>query len=252
LFCNTKILNFSNLSKYYAAFFIINQQVIKLAKVEFITLNSADEGDLADDQKHIWDTQITWLDNTLKDAEANNTIDFVFVAIHKTPISEMWVEGEMPYVRERVLPLIARYAKVQQLSYGHTHSFERGIYPSQVESAGDVSIVCGGGGTRDMPKSDIYLQKDYPEINISLGDHFFVIGEIDPATQSYKFETYSLGNEYRPLDCELVDSWYGKKVSVKPDQPSAYAIQIANDKAVLRASAFKGLCITIHKPFYVQ
>ncbi|MDR0542862.1 MAG: fibronectin type III domain-containing protein [Dysgonamonadaceae bacterium] len=208
----------------------------------FITLNSADEGDLAEDQKHIWDTQITWLENTLKAAEADNAIDFVFVAVHKTPISEMWVEGEMPYVRERVLPLIARYAKVQQLSYGHTHSFERGIYPSQVEGAGDVSIVCvgGGGGTRDMPKSDIYLQKDYPEINISLGDHFFVIGEIDPATQSYQFETYSLGNDYRPLDCERVDSWYGKKTSVKPDQPSAYVIQTLGDKAVLQASEFNG------------
>ena len=112
-------------------------------------------------------------------AEANDAIDFVFVAIHKTPISEMWVEGEMPYIKERVLPLITRYGKVQQLSYGHTHSFERGIYPSQVEGAGDLSIVCvgGGGGTRDMPKSEIYVQKDYPEINISLGDHFFVAWE---------------------------------------------------------------------------
>ncbi|GHT25242.1 hypothetical protein FACS189430_11580 [Bacteroidia bacterium] len=31
---NTKLLNLSNLSKYYATFFVKNQQVIELAKVE--------------------------------------------------------------------------------------------------------------------------------------------------------------------------------------------------------------------------
>lgn len=215
---------------------------MQLQNTLFVTLNSANDEDLQGDQKNLFTEQTKWLDAKLAEAQANPAIDFVFVAVHKTPISEMWIQGEMPYVKNEVLPVLQKYSKVQQLTYGHTHSYERGIWPSKANGATDITLACvgGGGGNRDVPGGADLEQKDYPEINISLGDNFFVLAEIDPDTKSYEFKTYSFGNSDRPLDCELVDSWKGKKEGTAPAQPTAFATQRKEDNLLFEGSGYKG------------
>lgn len=208
----------------------------RIQNTVFISLNANVEW--IDNHVDMQNEQIEWLETNLPKFEADETVDFVFVSTHQTPMSEMWQQGVEPFVRDRILPTIAKYPKVQQLSYGHTHSYERGIYPAQSAEGNDLTLVCvaGGGGHRDVPGGAGLEQKDLEEIKISLGDYFFVLGEIDPTSKTYKFETYSLGSNEKPLvPVQLVDSWIGSANSVRPAIPQANVAKEESGKFIFQA-----------------
>ncbi len=220
----------------------------RMGSVLLIGLNSTDQPSL----QGIFTQQKEWLRMQLDNAEANDSIDFVFCFVHAHPMSELWVNGSISFVRDQVLPLIKQYSKVQQLTWGHTHGFERGITANtHLNTKGDITLFCngGGGGTRD--RWGEYVQNDYSEIHTTLEQYFYTICEIDTESKSYEFKVYGLGNPQVPLNNVLIDSWSRKLNLTKPAKPVAASVTVTNDNLVLKSSAFAGESTMFSSQFQV-
>jgi hypothetical protein len=171
---------------------------------------------------------------------------------HHTPFTEIWVEALTldsgpAYVNNQLFPIIKKYSKVVQVTYGHTHAFERGTIESDHEN-GDFRIVCAGGGGGDTDRWGEYTNRDYPQIHIALDQYNFQIMEIDVAQKSVQASMYSLGNSDRPLNAQLTDHWYRKLNQAGPDEPSTFQPHYADDKVVFASSPLSGIdsLMTVH------
>lgn len=187
--------------------------------------------------------QIEWLDQTLAAAELDNEIDFVFCFLHHPPVSEIWVEGNTAYVSDEVLPVLQKYSKVQQLSYGHTHAYERGVIESKADNTiGDFRISCvgSGGGWRD--RWGEYSNFDYPQVHTAIDHYFYVLYDIDLGNKSYNGYMFDLGNTNLPATNQVIDQWHRRLDQEKPATPTVLEPTYTREgHAVLHASAFSGL-----------
>jgi hypothetical protein len=185
--------------------------------------------------------QLIWLNKKLGETETDPKIDFVLLIVHHLPISELWGEGisdlESVYVRNQIIPILKKYSKVVQLSYGHTHGFERGTIESEaVNSDSDFRIVCGGGGGGPIDRWGAFKNFDYQSIQISL-DHFsYQIIEIDIANKTFESSMYSLGNLSKSRESELMDKWQRKINQPAPSYPEADAPVFDNNKIIFNTS----------------
>ena len=190
----------------------------KIANTLFIGLNS--------NASSFFTLQKIWLDQALASAEADSTIDFVFVMSHHFTITELWGEGmtyeafKVEYITNEIYPILKKYSKVVQHSYGHTHGYERGTWETIDSSPrGDFRIVCGGGSGGATDRWGAYQNNDFSNIHVTLDHYFYQIIEIDPANKTYESKMYSLGNSSKARDNELIDTWYRKANQPAPDAP---------------------------------
>ncbi len=184
------------------------------------------------------------LDLKLAEAQADSTIDFVLCIHHHMPYTELWGEGigydpGPNYVRDELLPVFQKYSKVVQLTYGHTHGFERGTIESNTNE-GDFRIVCNGGAGGNTDRWGAFLNFDYPFIHVSLDHFFYQIIEIDVAKKTFVGSMYSIGNSDKVYNNELLDTWYRKAAQVAPAIPSVSAPTILSNKLVFNSSAMSG------------
>jgi len=170
--------------------------------------------------------QLEWIEKKLFELENDKRIDFVLILIHHLPISELWGEGindaGSKFVNHQILPILKKYSKVVQLSYGHTHGFERGTVESDlIDSNKDFRIVCGGGGGGVLDIWGSFKNTDFNEIHLSLDHYSYQIIEVDIAEKSFHSYLYSLGNERKRINNSLMDSWYVKLNQPAPEKPLA-------------------------------
>ncbi len=210
-----------------------------VANTMFIGLNS----NLAGSAQSL---QNLWLEQTLQDAESNPQIDFVFIISHHFPITELWGEGITydggpGYIANQVIPILKKYSKVIQLSFGHTHGFERGTIESENQSGkSDFRIVCGGGGGGATDRWGSYKNQDFPNIHITLDHFFYQIVEIDVANKTFESTMYSLGNTSKARNNEAMDKWYIKLNQANPAKPTTSAPVISEGKIVFNTSKISG------------
>jgi acid phosphatase type 7 len=188
--------------------------------------------------------QKSLLDVKLSQVESDTSIDFVFIFFHHLPWSELWGEGVTNdagsnYIKNELFPVIKKYTKVQQLTYGHTHAFERGTVESNTPN-GDFRIVCAGGGGGETDNWGEFENRDYPFIHIALDHYFFQILEIDAQNRSYEISMYSLGNASRRRNVERMDHWYRKLQQAGPGAPVVRPTSPIGDQVVLNSSPFAG------------
>ncbi len=184
--------------------------------------------------------QANWLDTRLGEAENDTGIDFVFVFFHHPPISELWIAGETEYVKNRLMPVMGKYSKVQEIHYGHTHGFERGTAISQVPD-GDIRMICGGGSGGPLDPWAEGENQDYNDVHICISNYIFQILEVDIANHSYLTSIYSLGTLPKPRNNELLDRWYKKKNQQRPDTPVAENAALMGNSIQFTSSQFSGL-----------
>ncbi len=190
-------------------------------------------------------TMTNWLNAKLKEAENNDSIDFVFLFFHHPPMSELWnytntQDEGTAFVRDVLVPVIKKYSKVQQLNYGHTHGFERGAIKSE-KPGGDFRIICGGGGGGYLDPWAEGENRDFNEINICISNYMFQILEIDIAGKSYQSSVYSLGTLNKPKDGEMIDFWYKKINQKAPETPLIEDVILFNDHVQISTSEFSGI-----------
>ncbi len=189
------------------------------------------------------DIQKSWLEQRLTLAQADTTIDFVFIIVHHFPITELWGEGITfdagpSYITNKIIPVLKRYTKVIQLSYGHTHGFERGTIETMSQpEVGDFRIVCGGGGGGAIDRWGAYKNNDYPNIHVTIDNFHYQLIEIDVAAKTFESKMFSLGNTSFARDNEVMDSWYKKVKQPAPAKPSVFTPNISKGKIILNSSA---------------
>jgi hypothetical protein len=188
--------------------------------------------------------QKSLLDGRLQQAEKDSSIDFVFIQFHHLPWSELWVEGVTGdagsnYIRNQLFPVIKKYSKVQQVTYGHTHAFERGTVESPLPN-GDFRIVCAGGGGGATDNWGEFQNVDHPFIHVAMDHYFFQILEIDPQNRSFEISMYSLGNEYKSRNAQMMDRWYRKLGQSGPETPVTRPPVVDDTAVQLNCSPFAG------------
>jgi predicted phosphodiesterase len=190
-------------------------------------------------------TQANWLNAKLKEAENNDSIDFVFLFHHHPPMSELWdytntKDAGTAYVRDVLFPIIKKYSKVQQMHYGHTHGFERGTIQAE-HPDGDFRIICGGGSGGYLDTWAPGENHDFNEITTSISNYVFQIIEIDIANKSWQNKAYSLGTLDLPKNGVIIDSWYKKMNQPAPNTPFIVSIETANEYVQINTSQFDGI-----------
>jgi hypothetical protein len=190
--------------------------------------------------------QSLWLDTKLAEAESNSKIDFVLLLGHHLSVSELWGEGITydggpAYITNQVFPILKKYTKVIQYSYGHTHGFERGTVESNSSiPRTDFRMVCGGGGGGATDRWGSYKNQDFPNIHITFDDYFYQIIEIDVANKAFESFMYSLGNAGKQRNNELRDKWYIKLNQPAPAKPVAATPTIDATKVTFNTSKISG------------
>lgn len=181
----------------------------KIGRILFIALNSNFE--LQND------TQISWLDTTLKNAQNDDSIDWIFSFCHHPGHSEICPGGGRDYVQKRIIPTLSKYSKAEIHFYGHTHDYERGALPD-----GNLRLVESGSAGAPLERWGIACmpQKDYPEIQRTFDYYSYTIIDIDVEKEKYTATTFSLGNEDKPLDNVVIDSFYRDRKASAPPKPT--------------------------------
>ena len=176
-----------------------------IGPVLFIGLNSNVQGN----------TQLNWLEDLLETAQNDDAVKFIFASLHHPGQSETWPDGNTWWVQNQVIPLLASHEKVEQLSYGHTHAYERGA-----TMEGNLRIMCFGGGGGYLDRWRMYSnQVDYPEIHRSHDYHGYTVIDVDCENDSYTATAYSLGNSDVQMDNEEFDSWFRDRNASPPETP---------------------------------
>ncbi|MBU0489534.1 MAG: metallophosphoesterase [Bacteroidetes bacterium] len=198
--------------------------------------------------------QTTWVQQKLDQSASNADVDMVFCFTHQPGHSEIWPDGNTAYIQNDIIPLLQQYDKVQLLAYGHSHNYERGTLESKATvTNGDFYVMLTGGAGSALDRWGMYPnQQDYDEIMIALDHYLFNIVDIDLDNRSFELFTFSLGNNDKPLNCELVDYVYRKLDQTAPEKPDALSPATESGTLpLLVASEFVGIDSLMSSKFQV-
>jgi hypothetical protein len=212
---------------------------LKVANTVFIGLNSNAISSYGTLQK-------VWLDSYLNTVENDPSVDFVFVMSHHFSITELWGEGITydggpGYITNQIYPILKKYSKVVQHSYGHTHGYERGTFETvDADARGDFRIVCGGcsGGATD--RWGAFVNQDFQAIHLTYDHYGYQLIEIDVANKTYESKMFSLGNTNLIRENEMMDTWYRKANQQAPSTPVANAPTVESTKITFNTSDYSG------------
>ncbi len=191
------------------------------------------------------DIQKAWLQLKIQEADADPDVDFILCICHHPPFSDLWYDANTydagpNYVRDHVLPVLSQSAKSAQLTYGHTHGYERGTIAA-ASGQGGLRITCGGMGGGDTDRWGEFTNVDDARIHVAHDHYGFQIVEVDPVARTYDSWMYSLGNADRLRDAELLDHWHRRLDQPAPSAPSCLAAGAPAGAAVrFTASPFTG------------
>ncbi len=206
----------------------------RIGKVLFLGLNSN------------WqlrnDTQIQWLNQILTTAQNDNTIEWVFAFCHHPGHSELWPDGNTNYVQDKIIPTLAKYSKVDMLTYGHSHNYERGTV---IDGDEGFRLMLNGGAGSILDRWEMYNnQTNYPEIQKTYDHYCYSIVDIDINKKFCEVTTYSLGNPDKPLSNIIIDYFTRDKKNQTPPQTPLLSIDLEDgDKEspiIIKGTAFQG------------
>lgn len=133
----------------------------RYGSVQFVSLDNNDVNDeIAPNKEYTRGRQRKWLEETLKAARSDPSIDFIVVLMHQCAFSSSSKHGSDPGVFRTWAPLFAKYG-VDLVFQGHDHVYERShamrMDDIVVKEApydldvGTVYVTCGNGGAVQEP-----------------------------------------------------------------------------------------------------
>ena len=195
--------------------------------------------------------QLQWLDSLIKSAESDSTIDWVMVFTHRPGHSEIWPDGNEPYVQNRVIPILSKYSKVDILTYGHSHAYERG----QVTDASLRLIENGGGGAELDRWREYPNQTDYPEIQKTYDYWSYTLVDIDVENKRYDAAMYAIGLDEIKLGNIKIDEFFRDKKNETPPVKPEGIFPVNGAKAsmpiLLHSSEYNGTHKILSSQFQV-
>lgn len=198
------------------------------------------------------ETQLTWLDTLLSNAQQDSTIDWIITFCHHPGHSEIWPDGNTGYIQNSVIPLLNKYSKVDILMYGHSHNYERGTVAD-----GNVRLMLNGGAGSALDRWRMYgNQRNYPEIQKSFDYYCYSIFDIDIEKKRMEVKSYSLGHTDKYMENVLFDEFYRDKSNeTPPERPTAVAPEndtIVDTHVELQASPYAGTHELMSSQFQVS
>ena len=169
-----------------------------------------------------------WLDKILAEAEANPEINMVFAMCHECPKSELWRFGwENTFTNTDLYPILRKYSKVQQITFGHTHGTEFGVSkPYSDESTHDIFLFANGNAGGYLDEWGDGAQYDEAEISYAKPEFGFNIGEIDFEKGRYSFKVYAVGHKTMYAAPVLREQWYGDVKQAAPAAPKNLKLDV--------------------------
>ncbi len=107
-----------------------------------IVVFNSNVDELTDDESR---GQLRWFRQTLRDYEADPSIDFVVVGCHRPPFTNSKIVSGSEDMRRDYVPAFTRFRKCKLFLSGHSHAFEH------FKIAGKDFLVIGGGGGLQHP-----------------------------------------------------------------------------------------------------
>lgn len=173
--------------------------------------------------------QSLWLEDQLESSNQDSLIDFVFTFNHQPGKSELWPDGNTNFTHEIIYPILAQYPKVVMANHGHTHGYERGDFPGSNDQNRDFrTVICGGAAGELDNWGDYTNQTDYQNVHRSFDMYGFLLVDIDLNNKSVEITYYTIGNELKPRNIQVLDYWRRYDNMTNPDSPGAISVEQAN------------------------
>ncbi len=207
----------------------------RLGNTKFLSLNSNSDFYITE--------QTDWVNEQLSLSQADTSIDFVFSFSHHPGRTEIWPDGNIPYIQNNIYNVLKNYPKLMMHSYGHSHDYERGAFLSTHQNNWDFRLLLSGGGGSPLDRWGMYPnQTNYPEIQKTMDIYCYVLVDVDMTNKSYDAKTYSFGHTDALHFDELIDEWHFIQNQPAADKPIAMQpFNIMPAITTLTASAFTGL-----------
>jgi len=152
-------------------------------RVLFVSIDTSSKTEEVDGLRSGEGRQWTWLEETLREASVDSTVDWIVTLMHHPLYSHaggISGHGLDRNLRNQLLPLFERYG-VDLVTAGHDHHYER-TYPlrdgRRVEpGCGPVHVLSGGGGgsmyARDVTISPLAAnaRRVYEFVELSIGEN---------------------------------------------------------------------------------
>ena len=184
--------------------------------------------------------QLDWLNATLLNTCALDSIDFIFAQLHHPHKSELWTPGESDFtgeVIERLEQFSTDCGKPSIHFFGHTHGYSRGN--SRDHKHLWINVATAGGAIDNWGE---FPNFDYDEFSVSQDEYGFVSVEIsDDADPKVVVKRISRGDQDGVIDNEITDSItirLNPSLVNTPDPIFPLDEEIAPECVVLKASAF--------------
>lgn len=184
--------------------------------------------------------QLSWLQETLDETCAADSIDFVFAQLHHPHHSELWTPGNLDYTGEVIAALeqfSSNCGKPSIHFFGHTHAYSRGH--SRDHKHLMVNAASAGGAIDNWGE---FPNFDYEEYAKSTDEYGFVTVEItadDDPTVTVKH--FAMGDQEGSSSYVLNDEVSMKKnpsVSATPIPLYPVNLELAPECVILRGNNF--------------
>lgn len=188
--------------------------------------------------------QLAWLDTTLENTCAADSVDFVFAQLHHPHKSELWTPGESGFtgqVIERLEKFSSDCNKPSIHFFGHTHGYSRG--QSRDHKHLWVNVASAGGAIDNWGE---FPNFDYDEFSVSQDEYGFVVVDVLAGSEpEVKLRRISRGDQDEVLNNVIRDSL---TITVKDKlvaQPKALypigSVSLPPECVELKSSPFQGL-----------
>ncbi|EKT3956140.1 fibronectin type III domain-containing protein [Flavobacterium psychrophilum] len=163
--------------------------------------------------EHTGAAQLTWLQQVLTAANADNTVQWIFSLSHRPYQAEQYVGDISTWVRNTAVPLLVTSPKYAMHIGAHHHLYHRG----QLKDSPTYNIISGGTAWDQYWGSS--TEQDFEDVQKTICNWIYQIVDIDVVNNKMDIESYSIGSVNGWKNNQLMDSFHryrGKQAPVKP------------------------------------
>lgn len=165
-----------------------------------------------------WTRQTDWVRNVVTNANADNTVNWIFAASHHPNYVEQYPSDGSSYVKDQVVPELIKSPKIAVEYSGHSHLYSRGAH----KDAPMHQIINGGSSWIQRWGQDPN-QRDYEDVQKTIDHYLFQIVTMDLSQNTLYTETYSNGTDTYVLNNQLIDTYTKNLAASAPTKPTVSA-----------------------------
>lgn len=166
--------------------------------------------------EHTDEDQVGWVNRLVDSAMNDPGIEWIISIGHRPIQAEQYVGDISVYIRDRIIPVLARTEKSALFISGHHHLYARG----QVRDYPMYHIISGGASWDQFWGQSV--EKDFDDVQKTIDYWTYQIVTIDPSKKEMVADCYAVGSPHLgfTLDNIKIDSFYRRFPGLPPSMPS--------------------------------